>query len=91
MVITWDGSFVEEFGIKGIVKLWYAINEFELDGLVKIKNDTNALALAKIDSWRNFHNATIYVLHGNGIVLKVAKTIPKVSGSVITDKRMMIC
>ena len=64
--------------------------EYELDELKEIKNDIDAITLAKIALQRNFHDAVVYVFHGcdhgNGVVLIKARNSPKDSGDIITSK-----
>ena len=57
-----------------------------LDQIVEIKNDIDAIALARITLWKNYKNVDIYVLygfdHGNGVVLTKTEPIPKVSVTI---------
>ena len=74
-------STLKELGYKGIIKIKYPQAFDSLDQLM-IKNDIDAIALARITLQKNYKNVDIYVLHGfdhgNGVVLIEIEPIPEV-------------
>ena len=74
---------LKSLGYKGIVNIQYVKNEFELGNLVQIKNDEDALALARIALKRNLRSVYLYIFHGydhgNGVILTKIEPIIKSS------------
>ena len=55
---------IKGLGYKGTVKIYYATHVHELDRLVEIKDDNDALALTRIALWRQTKSANVFVFHG---------------------------
>ena len=55
--------------------LLYVENVHELSKLVEVKDDNDAMAIARIALWRLMKNVDLFMLHGcnkgNGVVLSV--------------------
>ena len=67
-----------------MVKFWYIENEFELNKLVEIKNNKDAVALFRITLWRNLKNECLYILlgydQGHGVILTIEPIIQSNEG-----------
>ena len=61
MVLQKIIAALKKLGHIGIIKIWYAQASNSINGLVKVKNDVEPIALTRITLWKNYKNVDIYV------------------------------
>ena len=68
------------------MKIYYATHVHELDRLVEIKNNNDAVVLARTTLWRQMKCANVFVFHGydhgNGVMLIEIASIIEGNASV---------